>query len=78
METKIRLNDANIRLLERISDITGVETGIDKDGWIDVDYLFSALDDLEDCYEDLDDKFRDYIQDVDDNFKRKSLKESYM
>lgn len=77
MDVKVRLNDVNISLFERVSNITGTETGIDKDGWIDVDTILSALDELTDKYDDLGDKLNDFKQDVNDNFKRKSLKESY-
>ena len=77
MDIKVRLNDVDIRLLERVSDITGTETGIDRDGYIDLDLILSALDDLQDCYSDLEQRFSDYVQDVDDNFRRKTLKESY-
>ena len=77
MDLKIRLNDIDIRLLERVSDITGTETGLDKDGWINIDYILATLDDLQDAYSDLEERFSDYVQDVDDNFRRKTLKESY-
>ena len=77
MDIKVRLSDVNISLLERVSNITGTETGIDEDGWIDVDFILSALDELQDKYDDLEDHYEDFKQDVKDNFKRKTLKESF-
>ena len=77
MDIKVRLNDVNISLLERVSNITGTETGIDEDGWIEVDFILSALDELQDKYSELEDHYEDFKQDVKDNFKRKSLKESF-
>lgn len=59
MKIKIRLNDADINLLERVSDITGTATGIDEDGWIDVDLILEQLDELEDKYADLYEDYRD-------------------
>lgn len=71
MDIKVRLNEANIRLLERVSDITNTESGVDQDGWIDVDYILSALDDITDMYEDTEDRFQDYVRNVDENYIEK-------
>lgn len=57
MNVKVRLNDTDINLLERVSDITGTETGIDEDGWIDVDLILNTLDELEDKYDDLEENY---------------------
>lgn len=60
MNVKVRLNDSDINLLERISDITGTATGIDEDGWIEVDLILEQLDELEDKYDDLEEEYDNY------------------
>lgn len=75
---KLKLNDIDIRLLERIANITGCETGIEPDGYIDVDILLATMDELEDSYRTLEENYDNYREFVKDNYKQKSLAESYM
>lgn len=44
---KIQLNDIDRRLIERICEKTGYTTGIDEDGWVEVDTLLAHLDELD-------------------------------
>lgn len=69
MEVKVQLSDVDRRILERVSDITGEDTGVDDYNWVEVDTLLAILDSLEDCYIDLKERYDDYHEKVKDNYK---------
>lgn len=75
---KIELKDRDITLLERIGEKTGTDYLWDtKDGYIDIEYLWNALSDLEDKYLKQEEDYMNYRDFVKDNYKQKTLEESY-
>lgn len=62
MEIKVQLTDSQVSLLEEISDITGVETGVQEENWIEVWCLIQTLDDLLSEYRDIEEENEDYAE----------------
>ena len=69
MNTKIQISDVDRRILERVSNITNEDTGVDEDNWVEVDTLLAILDSIEDRYMDLEDRFNDYKEHIEENYK---------
>ena len=67
---KILLSDIDYRLIERVCKTLNEKTGIDMDGYIEVDTILSILDDLEDSYSDLKGTFEEYKEMIKENYKR--------
>ena len=75
---KIQLQDWQVDLLERIGKKTGYEYLDEaKDNYLDVYYLWNALSDLESKYLDKEEEYERYREFVKDNYKQKTLEESY-
>lgn len=78
MEVKVQISDVDRRILERVSNITNEDPGVDDYNWVEVDTLLATLDSLEDSYNDLDDTFEKYKEnhkpcDVNDNWNYYSV-----
>ena len=73
---KILLDEAELRVMKNISDKVGKIT-IDQDGYIDKDELIGILWDLNDAYDDLEDRYREFEMDVQDNYKQITQAEQY-
>lgn len=57
---KYQLSDADIHMLERVSEKTGVATGIEDEEWIEVDLLLETISELENLYDDAMEDIEDY------------------
>lgn len=57
---KYKLSENDISMLERVSDKTGVSTGIEDEEWIEVDLLLETISELEDLYDDAMEDIDDY------------------
>lgn len=66
MEIKARISDVDRRLLERISNITNEDPGVDDYNWVEVDTLLATLDSLEDSYKELENALEDKCQEFED------------
>lgn len=66
---KIQLSEIDQRVIERVCNIILEDTGIDNEGWIEVDDLLAILDSLEDSYKDLEDEYNEYKENIKDNYK---------
>lgn len=74
---KIQLSEVDQRVIERVCNIILEETGIDNEGWIEVDDLLAILDSLEDSYKDLEDEYNEYKENVKDNYKPVGAGDNY-
>jgi hypothetical protein len=75
---KIELQDWQVDLLERIGEKTGYGYLDEaKDNYLDIYYLWNALSDLESKYLDKEESYENYREFVKDNYKQKTLEESY-
>lgn len=75
---KIELKERDISLLDRIGEKTGYDyLGVAKDGYLDIDYLWEALSNLEDKYLEKEESYENYREYVKDNYKQKTLEETY-
>lgn len=75
---KIELNDKDRYLFERVSDVTGYSyLDYSDDGYIDIDFYKDALSDLWSKYFDLKESYDNYKEFVKDNYKQKTLEETY-
>lgn len=66
---KIQLSEVDQRIVERVCNIILEDTGIDNEGWIEVEDLLAILDSLEDSYKDLEDEYNDYKEHIKENYK---------
>jgi len=73
---KILLDEAEYRVIKQIEKKIG-KINIDELGYIEKDELIGALWDLNDAYDELEDKFITFEQDVQDNYKQVSQAEQY-
>ena len=73
---KILLDEAEFRVMKQIEKKVGA-IKIDELGYIDKDELIGVLWDLNDAYDDLEDRFVEFEQDVQDNYKQVSQAEQY-
>ena len=73
---KILLDEAEYRVMKQIEKKVGT-IKIDELGYIDKDELIGVLWDLNDAYDDLEDRFIEFEQDVQDNYKQISQAEQY-
>lgn len=69
MEVKIQISDVDRRILERVSNITIEDPGVDDYNWVEVDTLLATLDSLEDKYNELKIEHEKYEENVKDNYK---------
>ena len=81
-DIKIRLEEYDINLVNRVSDKTRTQINLDQDGWIDVDDILSLLSELESENTDLQiklDEIRENCKpcDINDNwqFYSKTIKD---
>lgn len=79
----IRLNDYDLKLLEKVRQKTRQKINVfymkepEKETLIEDKEIINVIEDLLDAYESLEDKFRDYVRDVDDNYKQIKVSEQY-
>ena len=66
---KIQLSEIDQRIIERVCKIILEQTGIDEDGWIEVEDILAILDSLEDSYKDLEIEFDSYKTKIEENYK---------
>lgn len=69
MEVKAQISDVDRRLLERISNITNEDPGVDDYNWVEVDTLLATLDSFEDKYNEIKNDYEEYKEKVKDNYK---------
>lgn len=73
---KYKLSEEDINLLNRIRKITLTNYGIDELGYIEVENLLSAIDDLEREVDELNDKIERIVNER-DTFYRHISREEY-
>jgi len=71
------LSESNREWLEHAQKITDTDYEIGNDNYISVDNLINVIIDLVTEYERLDEKYQNYKEFVKDNYKQKTLEESY-
>ena len=74
---KIKLDERDIKLFRRIAKKTNSTIEIDNQDYIKWEDVISAIEDLEGKFDEVTNKFQDFVNDVDDNFKRVSVSEQY-
>lgn len=57
---KYQLSDVDINMLERVCKKIRVSTGIDDDGYIEIDNLLGIIEELEDKYDEAEEDIEDY------------------
>lgn len=71
--TYLKLLDSEYKTLKEIEKITS--TDYEAGDFIKVDNLISIIEDLKIEYDRLDEEFKDYKQNIEDNYKQINLEE---
>ena len=72
---KYRLDDNNLRIIRKASEITCTNYEIDNQDYIEIENLLDAIECLEYEVDRLNEKYEDLKQDIEDNYKRIPISE---
>lgn len=74
---KYKLDERDIRVIKAIDKKFCWNTKIDEDGYVEVETLVSLIYDLKDEYDNIEDEFVEFDQNVQDNYRPIPLAEQY-
>lgn len=66
---KYKLDEKELELMKRVSAITITDYEVDNKGYIEIESLICAIEDLEYEIDRLNEKYEDLKQDIEDNYK---------